>query len=91
MSGQTSGEIAAGLNEAQRADILGGHWYLAACDACGWIGSSQECGTDWGCGDDSDVYCPVCHAPGADCGSATSQEAAVRQELSNEGGGDAQR
>jgi hypothetical protein len=43
-------------------------YYLASCDGCGWIGSSEECGTDWGGGDDSDVYCPKCHRPGADCG-----------------------
>lgn len=46
-------------------------FYLASCDKCGWIGSSQECGTDaWG--DDSDVYCPECHAPGADFGKAAT-------------------
>lgn len=43
-------------------------YYLASCDHCGWIGSSEFCGVDWG-GDDSDVYCPTCHRPGADCGS----------------------
>lgn len=42
-------------------------YYLASCDACGWVGSSSECGTDKG-GDDSDVYCPRCGASGADCG-----------------------
>lgn len=43
-------------------------YYLASCDGCGWIGSSELCGTDWGGGDDTDVYCPECHARGADCG-----------------------
>ena len=42
-------------------------FYLASCDKCGWVGSSEECGED-DFGDDSDVYCPACHAPGADCG-----------------------
>jgi hypothetical protein len=42
-------------------------YYLASCDHCGWVGSSELCGTDtWG--DDSDVYCPRCHASGADYG-----------------------
>jgi hypothetical protein len=43
-------------------------YYIASCDACGWVGSSEKCGTDYACGDDSDVYCPVCGAAGADCG-----------------------
>lgn len=42
-------------------------YYIASCDSCGWIGSSEDCGTD-NYGDDSDVYCPKCHASGADCG-----------------------
>ena len=42
-------------------------YYLASCDHCGWVGSSEKCGTDTG-GDDSSVYCPRCHLPGADCG-----------------------
>lgn len=42
-------------------------YYLASCDKCGWVGSTELCGTD-SFGDDSDVYCPRCHAPGADCG-----------------------
>lgn len=42
-------------------------YYLASCDKCGWVGSSEHCGTD-SFGDDSDVYCPRCHASGADCG-----------------------
>ena len=44
-----------------------GRYYLASCDVCGWVGSSEHCGTDSG-GDDSDVYCPRCHHSGADCG-----------------------
>lgn len=43
-------------------------YYLASCDQCGWVGSSEDCGTDWGMCDDSEVYCPKCHASGADCG-----------------------
>lgn len=42
-------------------------FYLASCDKCGWVGSSELCGTD-SFGDDSDVYCPRCFASGADCG-----------------------
>jgi len=42
-------------------------YYLASCDSCGWVGSSEHCGTDTGC-DDSNVYCPRCDASGADCG-----------------------
>lgn len=47
-------------------------YYLASCDACGWVGSSEACGSDTG-QDDSDVYCPRCHAPGADCGKVAAQ------------------
>lgn len=47
-------------------------YYLASCDACGWVGSSELCGTDsWG--DDSDVYCPRCQASGADCGKVAGR------------------
>jgi len=46
-------------------------YYLASCDTCGWVGSSEACGTDSG-GDDSDVYCPRCHASGADCGKVAT-------------------
>lgn len=42
-------------------------YYLASCNCCGWVGSSELCGTD-SFGDDSDVYCPRCHSSGADCG-----------------------
>ena len=43
-------------------------YYLASCDHCGWIGSSESCGVDcWG--DDSDVYCPECERSGADIGA----------------------
>jgi hypothetical protein len=42
-------------------------YYLASCDHCGWVGSSELCGTD-SFGDDSDVYCPRCSSSGADCG-----------------------
>lgn len=47
-------------------------FYLASCDGCGWIGSSEDCGADYW-GDDSDVYCPTCHRSGADCGAYASQ------------------
>ncbi|PTQ12926.1 hypothetical protein CLG96_01935 [Sphingomonas oleivorans] len=42
-------------------------YYLASCDACGWVGSSEECGTDYW-GDCGDVFCPKCYSDGADCG-----------------------
>lgn len=50
-------------------------YYLASCDKCGWIGSSEDCGTD----EADDVFCPKCHAPGADCGKiALGSEVAER-------------
>jgi hypothetical protein len=54
-------------------------YYPASCDNCGWRGSSEDCGTDTG-GDDSDVYCPVCHMPGCDGGA--DAEKAVRVSAS---------
>lgn len=51
--------------------VTSGRYYLASCDGCGWIGSSEACGTDsWG--DDSDVYCPACHKSGADMGAVAA-------------------
>lgn len=47
-------------------------YYLASCDHCGWVGSTELCGTD-SYGDDSDVYCPRCHASGADSGKVASR------------------
>jgi hypothetical protein len=38
-------------------------WYLASCDACGWVGSTEECPPN-----DEDVICPKCYQSGADCG-----------------------
>jgi protein gp37 len=35
------------------------HFFMTNCEHCGWIGSSELCGTDVGF-DDSDVYCPAC-------------------------------
>lgn len=46
-------------------------FYLASCDHCGWVGSSEHCGTDT-FGDDSDVCCPRCHTSGADCGKVAA-------------------
>lgn len=43
-------------------------YYIASCNQCGWVGSSEKCGTDHGPWGDSDVYCPSCGAAGADCG-----------------------
>jgi len=39
-------------------------FYLASCDGCGWVGSSEACGTD----EADDVFCPRCFRGGADCG-----------------------
>lgn len=47
-------------------------YYLASCNHCGWVGSTERCGTD-SMGDDSDVYCPRCHASGADCGKVAAK------------------
>ncbi len=46
-------------------------YYLASCDRCGWVGSTEQCGTD-SYGDDSDVYCPRCFTSGADCGKVAA-------------------
>jgi hypothetical protein len=65
-------------------------YYLASCDHCGWVGSSERCGTD-SFGDDSDVYCPRCHASGADCGkvaSALTHPAPSGQAVAIKGGPD---
>ena len=43
-------------------------YYLASCDKCGWIGSSEQCG-----GDDEDVCCPECYEVGADCGKVAAK------------------
>lgn len=50
--------------------VVNDRFYPTSCDGCGWQGSSEECGTDWGGGDDSDVYCPKCHRSGCDLGKA---------------------
>lgn len=44
-------------------------YYLASCDNCGWVGSSEACGTSFDGGDDTEVYCPECGQRGADCGA----------------------
>lgn len=49
----------------------GARFYPASCDHCGWIGSSELCGTDGGPWGDSDVHCPRCDMSGADCGKLT--------------------
>ncbi|MCJ2009762.1 hypothetical protein, partial [Methylobacterium sp. J-092] len=36
-------------------------YFLMECEHCGWVGSSELCGTNSG-GDDSDIYCPACDA-----------------------------
>ena len=47
-------------------------YYLASCDKCGFIGSTELCG-----GGDEDVVCPTCYSTGADCGviSAAASDA----------------
>lgn len=62
-----------------RTTEVRGRFYAASCDACGWAGSSEECGTDFCGGDDSDVYCPRCGRAGADMGKLG--EAAVQEGL----------
>jgi hypothetical protein len=37
-------------------------FYPCRCESCGYIGSSGNFGTDYGPGDDTDVYCPECHS-----------------------------
>ena len=37
-----------------------GRYFLTECEHCGWVGSSEQCGTNCGDWGDSDVYCPVC-------------------------------
>lgn len=44
-------------------------YYLASCDGCGWVGSSEACGTD----EADDVFCPRCHRSGADCGKIATR------------------
>jgi hypothetical protein len=39
-------------------------YYLASCDHCGWVGSTEHCSSD----EDNDVFCPRCHHSGVDCG-----------------------
>lgn len=40
-------------------EFIAPHFFMTNCEYCGWIGSSELCGTD-SFGDDSDVYCPSC-------------------------------
>jgi hypothetical protein len=35
-------------------------WYPCICGDCGYIGSSEYFGEDYGDGDDTDVICPRC-------------------------------
>jgi hypothetical protein len=54
-------------------------FYLASCDHCGWVGSSEHCGTD-SFGDDSDVYCPRCSSRGCDMGRIAAALASQARE-----------
>jgi len=55
-------------------------YYLASCDHCGWVGSSELCGTS----DADDVHCPRCHSAGADCGKVAAALAFPGTPESNE-------
>ena len=58
-------------------------YYLASCDHCGWVGSSELCSSS----DADDVHCPRCHASGADCGKvATAAFATAAAENTREKG-----
>jgi len=52
-------------------------YYLASCDACGWVGSSEKCGSD----EADDVFCPRCQASGADCGAVAERIQADQGEV----------
>lgn len=43
-------------------------YYLASCDRCGWVGSTEQCS-----GGEEDVVCPRCYTSGADCGSVAER------------------
>jgi hypothetical protein len=43
-------------------------YYLASCDACGWVGSTELCPHD-----EEDVICPRCFTSGADCGTVAEK------------------
>lgn len=58
--------------------LVGERFYLTKCRSCGWVGSSEQCGTD-SFGDDSDVYCPVCFDAGCEQ-EPTKEEAAEHGE-----------
>jgi hypothetical protein len=68
--------------EAKRDSVpaipVRGRYYLTKCPHCGWVGSSEQCGVDYGC-DDTDVYCPVCQEAGCE-EDATCVESAEHGE-----------
>lgn len=37
--------------------FLAPHWYMTRCEYCGWVGSSELCGSDL----DDDILCGGCH------------------------------
>jgi hypothetical protein len=47
-------------------------YYLASCDACGWIGSTEQCPPS-----DEDAICPRCLSSGADCGQVAERLASL--------------
>jgi protein gp37 len=50
------------MRQAKQPDgtaFLAPQFFMTRCENCGWVGSSEMCGTD-SYGDDSDVYCPAC-------------------------------
>jgi hypothetical protein len=46
-------------------------FYLTKCPHCQWVGSSEQCGSEPG--DDSDVWCPVCHSPGCEAAPSLTE------------------
>lgn len=68
---QKTGQIDRYRTQDGREFDVADPFYLASCDHCGWVGSSEQCG-----GDDTEVYCPVCHRSGADCGD-TAEKAVI--------------
>ncbi len=67
MSGPTTTKVDVYRTADGRIFEVADPYYLASCDACGWVGSTELCGGGYWA-DDEDVYCPDCHRVGADIG-----------------------
>lgn len=48
-------------------------FYLASCDICGWVGSTEQCPHS-----EEDAICPRCYTSGADCGKVAEALANYR-------------